>query len=144
MLEESFRDIMGGLVICLVLHNVLISFFYLLIHFLFLKERASLRISAADSRIYSGGSESPPLRKQFSFQPYSTVILELNTQTKTLHFFVNDTQLSACVTNIKTTPLSFGISADWTSSSSVEIISFLLLRKASVDNNINSVRCRWK
>jgi hypothetical protein len=67
----------------------------------------------------------------------------LNTQTKTLHFFVGDTQLSHCITNIYTTPLSFGISAYDTLSSSVEIISFLLLRKASVDNNIKCAEYEW-
>jgi hypothetical protein len=67
----------------------------------------------------------------------------LNTQTKTLHFFVDDTQLSHCITNIYTTPLSFGVSAADTPSSSVEIISFLLLRKASVDNNIKCTEYNW-
>jgi hypothetical protein len=67
----------------------------------------------------------------------------LNTQTKTLHFFINDTLFPHCVTNIYTTPLSFGISAQWTESSSVEIISFLLLRKASVDNNITCDEYEW-
>jgi hypothetical protein len=67
----------------------------------------------------------------------------LNTQTKTLHFFVDDTQLSHCITNIYTTPLSFGISAVNTPSSSVEIISFLHLRKGSVDNNIKCVEYEW-
>jgi hypothetical protein len=67
----------------------------------------------------------------------------LNTQTKTLHFFVGDTQLSHCITNIYTTPLSFGVSADGTDSSSVEIVSFLLLKKASVDNNIKCVEYDW-
>jgi hypothetical protein len=62
----------------------------------------------------------------------------LNTQTKTLHFFLNDTKLSHCITNIYTTPLSFGISA-YDTSSSVEIVSFLLLKRASVDNNIKCV-----
>jgi hypothetical protein len=66
----------------------------------------------------------------------------LNTQTKTLHFFVGDTQLSHCITNIYTTPLSFGISA-WDTFSSVEIISFLLLKKASVDNNIKCADYEW-
>jgi hypothetical protein len=67
----------------------------------------------------------------------------LNTQTKTLHFFVDDTQLSHCVTNIYTTPLYFGISAVETPSSSVEIVSFLLLKKASVDNNIKCAEYEW-
>jgi hypothetical protein len=67
----------------------------------------------------------------------------LNTQTKTLHFFIDDTQFSHCITNIYTTPLSFGISASWTPSSSVEIVSFLLLRKGSVDNNIKCAECKW-
>jgi hypothetical protein len=80
---------------------------------------------------------------QSSFLPYSAISLELNTQTKTLHFFVNNTQLSHCITNIYTTPLSFGISADDTPSSSVEIISFLLLRKASVVNNIKCTEYNW-
>jgi hypothetical protein len=61
----------------------------------------------------------------------------------TLHFFVDDTQLSHCISNISTTPLSFGISAYNTLSSSVEIISFLLLRKASVDNNIKCAEYDW-
>jgi hypothetical protein len=67
----------------------------------------------------------------------------LNTQTKTLHFFVGDTQLSHCITNIYTTPLSFGICTWGTPSSSVEIISFLLLRKASVDNSIECAEYDW-
>jgi hypothetical protein len=67
----------------------------------------------------------------------------LNTQTKTLHFFVDDTQLSQCITNIYTTPLSFGISAWVSNSSSVEIVSFLLLKKASVDNNIKCAEYKW-
>jgi hypothetical protein len=82
-----------------------------------------------ESYILYGGSDSPFLGKQFSFLSYSAISLELNSQTKTLHFFVNDSQLSCCITNIYTTPLSFGISADWTYSSSVEIVSFLLLRR---------------
>jgi hypothetical protein len=67
----------------------------------------------------------------------------LKTQTKTLHFFVDDTQLSHCITNIYTTPLSFGISAWNTPSSSVEVVSFLLLKKASVDNNIKCAEYMW-
>jgi hypothetical protein len=67
----------------------------------------------------------------------------LNTQTKTLHFFVDDTQLSHRITNIYTTPLSFGISALSTDSSSVEIISFLLLKKGSVDNYIKCAEYDW-
>jgi hypothetical protein len=67
----------------------------------------------------------------------------LNTQTKTLHFFVDDTQLSHRITNIYTTPLSFGVSAFDTLSSSVEIISFLLLRKTSVVNNIKCAEYDW-
>jgi hypothetical protein len=67
----------------------------------------------------------------------------LNTQTKTLHFFLNNTQLSHCITDINTTPLFFGISAFDTPSTSAEIISFLLLRKASVDNNINCAVYKW-
>jgi hypothetical protein len=116
------------LVICLVLHNILISFIF--------KESASLHISQWNSYILYGGSYSPSLGKQSSLHPYSTISLELNTQTKTLHFFVDDTQLSHCITNIYTTPLSFGITARDTPSSLVEIISFFLLKKGSVDNNI--------
>jgi hypothetical protein len=67
----------------------------------------------------------------------------LNTQTKTLHFFVDNTQLSHCITNIYSTPLSFGISANYTLSSSVEIVSFLLLKKGSVDNNIQCAEYKW-
>jgi hypothetical protein len=67
----------------------------------------------------------------------------LNTQTKTLHFFVDGTQLSHCITNIYTTPLSFGISASYTPSSSVEIISFLLVKKGSIDNNIECTEYNW-
>jgi hypothetical protein len=80
---------------------------------------------------------------QSSFKPGSTISLELNTQTKSLHFFVDDTQLSHCITNINTTPLSFGISAWDTLSSSVEIISFLLLKKLSVDNNSRCSEYKW-
>jgi hypothetical protein len=72
-----------------------------------------------------------------------TISLELNTQTKTLHFFVNNTQLSHCITNITTTPLSFGISSGYTPSTSVEIVSFLRMRKASVDNNIICAEYKW-
>jgi hypothetical protein len=129
-------------VICLVLNNLLISPFILLIFFLF-SESASLCIYPSDSYIYYGGSSSPFLGKQSSFPLYSAISLELNTQTKTVHFFVDDTQLSHCITNIYTTPLSFGISAYDTLSSSVEIISFLLLRKASVDNNIKCDKYKW-
>jgi hypothetical protein len=67
----------------------------------------------------------------------------LNTQTKILHFFVDDTLLSHCITNIYTIPLFFGISAYHTPSSSVEIISFLLLKKASVDDNIRYTEYKW-
>jgi hypothetical protein len=67
----------------------------------------------------------------------------LNTQTKTLHFFVGDTQLSHCITNIYTTPLSFAISAWVSGSSSVEVVSFLLLKKASVCNNIRCAEYKW-
>jgi hypothetical protein len=134
---------MGGLVIILVLRNVLISK-YVLIYFLFFWESASLRIWNDNSRILYGGSSSTWLGYQSSFQPYSTISLELNIQTKTLHFFVDDTQLSHCITNIYTTPLSFGISTYCTGYSSIEIISFLLLRKASVDNNIMCAEYEWK
>jgi hypothetical protein len=67
----------------------------------------------------------------------------LNTQTKTLHFFINDTLFPHCITNIYTTPLSFGIGAVDTLSSSVEVVSFLLFRKASVDNNIKYAEYEW-
>jgi hypothetical protein len=67
----------------------------------------------------------------------------LNIQTNTLHFFVDDTQLSHRITNIYTTPLSFGISAAYTLFSSVEIISFLLLKKTSVDNKIKCTEYKW-
>jgi hypothetical protein len=100
-------------------------------------------ISDFNSCIYYGGSDSPNLGKQSSFLLYSSISLELNTQTKTLHFFVDGTQLSHCITNIYTTPLSFGMSAYHTPSSSVEIISFLLLKKASVDNNISCAEYKW-
>jgi hypothetical protein len=68
----------------------------------------------------------------------------LNTQTKTLHFFVYDTLLSHCITNINTIPFLFGVCAYKTPSSSVEIISFLLLRKTSVDNNIKCDEYDWE
>jgi hypothetical protein len=67
----------------------------------------------------------------------------LNTQTKTLHFFVDEILFSLCITNIYATPLSFGISAHWTESTSVEIISFLLLKKASFNNNIKCAEYEW-
>jgi hypothetical protein len=67
----------------------------------------------------------------------------LNTQTKTLHFFVDDIQLSHCIINIYTIPLSFGVSAIGTTSSSVEVISFLLLKKANVDKNITCAEYVW-
>jgi hypothetical protein len=98
-----------------------------------------------NSHIFYGGSTSPYLGKQSSFLPSSAISLELNTQTKILHFFVDDTQLTVCINNIYTTPLSFGISSNWTeSSSSVEIVSFLLLRKASVNNNIKCIEYKWE
>jgi hypothetical protein len=96
-----------------------------------------------DSYILYGGSGSPYLKNKSFLLPYSTISLELNTQTKTLHFFINDTQLSKFITSIYTTPLSFGISALRTSCSSVEIISFLLLRKTSVENNIRCTEYEW-
>jgi hypothetical protein len=121
----------------------LIKIYIYFINILF-QESVSLRISQDDSFIHYGSSSSS-LGKRSSFQPYSTISLELNTQTKTLHFFVDDTQLSHCVTDIYTTPLSFGISSTYTSSScSVEIVSFLLLKKASVDNNIKCTEYRWR
>jgi hypothetical protein len=67
----------------------------------------------------------------------------LNSQTKTLHFFLDDTQLSHCITNIYTIPLSFGVSALYTPSSSVEVISFLLLKKICVDYNIECAEYKW-
>jgi hypothetical protein len=67
----------------------------------------------------------------------------LYTQTKTLHFFVDDTLFSNYITDIHTTSLSFGISARNTPSSSVEVVSFLLLKKASVDNNIRCSEYKW-
>jgi hypothetical protein len=67
----------------------------------------------------------------------------LNTQTKTLQFFVDDRLFPHCITNISTIPLSFGISSYDIPSSSVEIISFLLLRKASIDNNITCAEYDW-
>jgi hypothetical protein len=48
------------------------------------------------------------------------------------------------MTNIYSTPLSFGISARETPSSSVEIVSFLLLKKATVDNNIKCSEYNWE
>jgi hypothetical protein len=96
-----------------------------------------------DSRIWYGGSSSPSLGKQSSFLPYSSISLELNTQTKTLHFFVDDTLFPHCITNIYTTPLSFGISAIGTRFSSVEIICFFLLKRGSVDNNIICTEYKW-
>jgi hypothetical protein len=80
---------------------------------------------------------------QSSLLPYSAISLELNTQTKTLHFFVDDRLFPHCITNIYTTPLSFGISAWYTRSSSVEVISFLLLRKGTVKNNIKCAEYKW-
>jgi hypothetical protein len=81
---------------------------------------------------------------QSSFKQGSTVSLELNTQTKTLHFFVDDTQLSHCIANINTYPLSFGMSSGYDSlSSSVEVISFTLLKKAGVDNDIKCTKYDW-
>jgi hypothetical protein len=68
----------------------------------------------------------------------------LNTQSNTLHFFVDNTLLSHCITNIYSTPLFFGISAFNTHSSSVEVVSFLLLQKASVDNNFKCVKYVWE
>jgi hypothetical protein len=117
---------------------------YLLILFYYFKESASLFVYESNFRIFYGGSWSPHLGKQSPLHPSSTISLELNTQTKTLHFFVDDTQLSHCITYIYTTPLSFCISSFYTSSScSVEIISFLLLKKASVDNNIKCTEYKW-
>jgi hypothetical protein len=117
---------------------------YLLIFFLLFLESTSLWISPYDSQIGCGTSWSPLQGISSLFKPGSTICLELNTKTKTLHFFVDNTQLSVCITNINTTPLSFGISAYNTLSSSVEIISFLLLKKASVDNNIKYAEYKWK
>jgi hypothetical protein len=94
--------------------------------------------------IFYGGSISPDLGKQFSLLPYSAISLELNTQTKTLHFFIDGTLLSHCITNIYTTPLSFGMSALNTLSSSVEVVSFLLLKKASVASSTTCAEYRWK
>jgi hypothetical protein len=79
----------------------------------------------------------------FSFKQDSTISLELNTQTKTLHFFVDCSQLSHCITNINTAPFCFGISGQTSSSFSVEIVSFLLLKKAGVNNNIKCVEYEW-
>jgi hypothetical protein len=78
-----------------------------------------------------------------SFKPGSAISLELNTQTKTLYFFADDIQLSHCITNINTNSLSFAISAWMTPSSSVEVVSFLLLKRASVDNNIKCAEYKW-
>jgi hypothetical protein len=58
---------------------------------------------------------------------------------KTLHFFINNKQIPHYINNINTTRLVFGISG-WDTSSSVEIISFSLLKlhKKTINNNINN------
>jgi hypothetical protein len=57
---------------------------------------------------------------------------------------VDDTLFSHSITNIYTTPLSFGISVGWSGSSSVEIISFFHLPKSSVNNNIKCAEYKWE
>jgi hypothetical protein len=80
--------------------------------------------------------------KHSSFGVGSTISLELNTRTKTLYFFIDDVQLSHSITDIHTTPLSFGISTWHTPSSSVEIVSFLLLKRSTI-NNIKCTEYKW-
>jgi hypothetical protein len=90
-----------------------------------------------------GGSDSPYIEQSSSFKAGSTISLELNTQTNTLHFFIDDTLFPQCITDITTTPLCFGISSYHTSSSSAEVISFLLLKKASLPDNIQCAQYQW-
>jgi hypothetical protein len=100
---------------------------------LFFKESASLYIHPSGSYIYYGGSGSS-LGKQESFGENSTIELELNTKTKTLHFFVNKIQVPHHINNINTTPLLFGISG-YNSSSSVEGLFFLIMIYFPIKNN---------
>jgi hypothetical protein len=107
----------------------------------FILGSASLIINPSKFCVYYGGSLSV-IKPQNSFKENSTVNLEFNSKTKTLHFFVDDIQLSHCIVNINTTPLCFGISGKDTSSS-VEIISFFQLNKTTVDNNIKCKETYW-
>jgi hypothetical protein len=47
------------------------------------------------------------------------------------------------MTNINTTPLCFGITSGYTPSSSAEVVSFVLLKKASLPNNIKCAQYQW-
>jgi hypothetical protein len=76
-----------------------------------------------------------------------TVELELNMETKTLHFFINNKQIPHYINYINTTPLVFGISG-YNSSSSIKIISLLKLHKKTINNNNinnpNSTTYEWR
>jgi hypothetical protein len=94
-----------------------------------------------NSRILCSGFPSPYIGGHPSFGECSTVDLEFNALTRTLHFFVDGTQLSHYITNINTYPLAFGISA-YNTSSKVEIAFYIHLRFPSVDNT-NCTKYKW-
>jgi hypothetical protein len=59
--------------------------------------------------------------------------MEVNTNEKTLHFFINRTQLPYVVHNITSPSLSFGITGSWTKST-VQLLSLIKLNKPSANN----------
>jgi hypothetical protein len=67
--------------------------------------------------------------------------MEVNMNEKTLHFFINRTQLPYVVNNITSPSLSFGISGCITKST-VELLSLIKLNKPSA-NNQNCEKFQW-
>jgi hypothetical protein len=121
-------------------NNILYIFIYLLSFiyiYIFVLESASLWVSTGVAAIcYEGNFCS--LTSAVTSQKTSTISLEFNGAEKTLHFFVDGKQLPHRITNFDVTSPSFAISADKGAPFSVEVVSYVLLKKAGVDSSIQS------
>jgi hypothetical protein len=93
------------------------------------------------SYIYYGGSYSSDFGKQSNFGENSTIEMEVNMNEKTLHFFINKTQLPYVVHSITSLFLSFGISG-YDTKLTVEFLSLIKLNKPSA-NNQNCTKFQW-
>jgi hypothetical protein len=82
-------------------------------------------------------------KEEFPFVENSIVELELNMNEKTLYFFLNNKQIPYFIYNTYSSPLSFGISGEYTNSN-IEIISLLKLHKPTTNNNVRSVKLEWR
>jgi hypothetical protein len=97
------------------------------------------------SSIYYGDAFSACLENQYDFGENSIIELELNMNFKSLNFFYNNKLLSYVVDNISSSSLYFFISG-YCTNSTVEVISFLKLRKPSfsMDNTNSFKKFRWE